>query len=114
VSAAPFANRLRTAPPVSQPHGCSGKHDRKTLDQGGEPGKLVGKIAAELDRLGLRENTPLVFASDNGTDASVTLHLNGRKVKGEKGKMTEGNAKVARRPPSCLSVRLNCGYAALQ
>jgi len=56
--------------------------------------KLVGKIVAELDRLGLRENTLILFAGDNGTDAGITSQLGKRKVKGEKGRLSEAGTRV--------------------
>jgi arylsulfatase A len=34
-------------------------------------GKIVGKIDANLDSLGLREDTLLLFIGDNGTATSV-------------------------------------------
>ena len=56
--------------------------------------KIVGKIAAKLDALGLRENTLLLFTGDNGTDKPVVSVLNGRKVAGAKGSMTDGGTRV--------------------
>lgn len=56
--------------------------------------KLVGKIVAELDRLGLRENTLILFAGDNGTDAGITSQFKGRKLKGEKGRLSEAGTRV--------------------
>jgi len=58
--------------------------------------KQVGQIAAELDKLGLRENSLIVFAGDNGTarygaDQSV---INGRKINGMKGTLLEGGSRV--------------------
>ncbi|MBI5688218.1 MAG: sulfatase-like hydrolase/transferase [Verrucomicrobia bacterium] len=58
--------------------------------------KQVGQLVAELDKLGLREKTLIVFTADNGTakfgaDRST---LNGRKINGQKGSMLEGGARV--------------------
>lgn len=51
--------------------------------------KLVGRLVGELDRLGIRERTIVVFTTDNGTSGGITGMLNGRPVKGGKGKKTE-------------------------
>jgi len=58
--------------------------------------KEVGRLVAELEKLGLREKTLIVFAGDNGTarfgaDRST---LNGRKINGAKGTMLEGGSRV--------------------
>ncbi|MAX26689.1 MAG: N-acetylgalactosamine 6-sulfate sulfatase [Phycisphaeraceae bacterium] len=54
----------------------------------------VGKLVKSLDDLGLRENTIIVFTTDNGTTRSITGSLNGRKVKGGKARMTESGTAV--------------------
>jgi arylsulfatase A len=55
--------------------------------------KQVGELAAELDRLGLRDNTLIVFSGDNGT-ARQSGTLNGRQINGQKGTMMEGGSRV--------------------
>jgi arylsulfatase A len=58
--------------------------------------KLVGKLASELDRLQLRENTLVVFTGDNGTAENYADRstVGGRRLSGEKGSMLEGGALV--------------------
>lgn len=58
--------------------------------------KLVGKLVRELDRLGLRENTLIVFVGDNGTTrrAARILTVRGRAINGVKGTMLEGGSRV--------------------
>lgn len=51
--------------------------------------KLVGRLVTELDRLGLRERTLIFFTTDNGSSGGITGTLNGRRVKGAKGKESE-------------------------
>lgn len=51
--------------------------------------KMVGQLVDELDKLGIRENTIIFFASDNGTDKLITGSLNGKKAPGGKGSYTE-------------------------
>jgi len=58
--------------------------------------KQVGQLVAELDKLGLREKTLIVFTGDNGTakfGADRSL-INGRKINGQKGSVLEGGSRV--------------------
>jgi arylsulfatase A len=48
--------------------------------------KLVGRLVAKLDELGLRDNTLILFLGDNGTGGRVTSQLNGQPYRGGKGK----------------------------
>lgn len=55
--------------------------------------KLVGKLVAELDSLGLRDKTLIVFVGDNGsTKGAHTVH--GRPIHGKKGELNEGGCRV--------------------
>ena len=66
--------------------------------------KTVGKLVAELDKLGLREKTLILFSSDNGTsqvgyqpqhDPQLnTGKIGGRPVNGRKGQLLEGGSRV--------------------
>ena len=66
--------------------------------------KTVGKLVAELDALGLREKTLILFSSDNGTspvgyqpqhDPQRDIgKINGRAVNGRKGQLLEGGSRV--------------------
>lgn len=47
--------------------------------------QLVGKIVAKLEKLGLRENTLIIFTGDNGTDEPIKTNWNGELVAGGKG-----------------------------
>lgn len=49
----------------------------------------VGKLVKALDDLGLRENTIIIYTTDNGTAGSITGRMNGREVQGGKTKTTE-------------------------
>jgi len=49
---------------------------------------ILGKLVASLDDLGIRENTIIVWTTDNGT-AGVLGHRNGRMVRGGKTLLTE-------------------------
>jgi arylsulfatase A len=50
--------------------------------------KSVGKLVAHLDKLGLRENTLILFTGDNGTGRPITSTLDGKPVQGGKGTTT--------------------------
>jgi arylsulfatase A-like enzyme len=56
--------------------------------------KLVGDFVAELERLGLRENTVIFIASDNGTEKSFRARRNGREVTGGLYTLTEAGSDV--------------------
>lgn len=46
--------------------------------------KLIGRLMARLDVLGLRENTLVIFLGDNGTDRNVTSQWQGQQIRGGK------------------------------
>jgi arylsulfatase A-like enzyme len=56
--------------------------------------KQLGALVSELDRLGLRRNTLLVFSGDNGTAAGYPSAVHGRMINGWKGSMWEGGSRV--------------------
>lgn len=66
--------------------------------------KTVGKLVAELDKLGLREKTLILFTTDNATatvgyrpehDPHLTTgKIGGRAVHGHKGELLEGGSRV--------------------
>jgi len=56
--------------------------------------KLIGKLVAHLDELGLRDNTLILFLGDNGTGAGVVSTCNGKQVSGGKGQTSERDTHV--------------------
>ena len=52
--------------------------------------KLVGRIVDKLDALGLREDTVLIYTSDNGTGRSLSYPYRDETRKGEKAYPTDG------------------------
>ncbi|MDG2383440.1 MAG: sulfatase-like hydrolase/transferase [Pirellulaceae bacterium] len=80
-------------PKKDEPAGPNGKHlNFKGMVE--EMDRQVGKLTAVLDRLGLRENTLILFTGDNGTPTNVTSIVNGKKLKGGKGKLTDAGTRV--------------------
>ena len=56
--------------------------------------KQVGAVVAELEKLGLREKTLVVFSGDNGTAAGHPSPIGGRIINGRKGGLLEGGSRV--------------------
>lgn len=56
--------------------------------------KLVGKLVSQLDQLGLRERTLVLFYSDNGTNVRVQSRLGDQLVRGGKGLATDLGIRV--------------------
>ncbi len=56
--------------------------------------RIVGRIVAKVDELGLRENTLILFTSDNGTNRRITSRAGGRRIKGGKGLTTDAGTRV--------------------
>ena len=54
----------------------------------------VGKVVANLDRLGLRENTLILFYSDNGTPEGIESRIGKTVVNGGKGLTTDAGMRV--------------------
>ena len=90
-----YASHLVHGPIVRTPDSKPDETDPVTLynDNVAYLDKQVGLVVAELDKLGLRENTLILFSGDNGTaQRSGTIH--GRQINGQKGTMLEGGARV--------------------
>ncbi len=56
--------------------------------------KQLGLLVAELEKLGLRQNTLIIFSGDNGTAAGYPSPVQGRMINGHKGSMLEGGSRV--------------------
>jgi len=56
--------------------------------------KMIGRLDAQLDELGIRENTLLLFLGDNGTHSSVTSRFQGSDYEGGKGTTTARGTHV--------------------
>jgi arylsulfatase A len=56
--------------------------------------KLIGRLIAKLDALGLREDTLVIFLGDNGTGRGIRSRMGDRVVVGGKGKTTASGMHV--------------------
>jgi arylsulfatase A len=56
--------------------------------------KQVGALVAEVEKLGLREKTLILFSGDNGTALTYPSTIGGRMINGKKASMLEGGARV--------------------
>jgi arylsulfatase A len=106
--------------PDSKSWNPKARGDKKGSGGGGDPrhfpdmvayaDKMVGKIIAKLEALGLRENTLVLFTGDNGTDLRITSQFKGREQKGGKGTLRDSGTHVpliATWPGKVPSARVN-------
>ncbi|MCZ6672613.1 MAG: sulfatase-like hydrolase/transferase [Verrucomicrobia bacterium] len=56
--------------------------------------KNVGRLVDTLDKLGIRDNTIVIFTADNGTNRSLTYPFHGEQRVGEKALATERGSHV--------------------
>ncbi|MBN8626638.1 MAG: sulfatase-like hydrolase/transferase [Planctomycetes bacterium] len=56
---------------------------------------IVGEIVTEIESLGLKKNTIIIVASDNGTEKGLTARRNGRSVRGDLYGLSEAGGNVA-------------------
>ena len=54
----------------------------------------IGRIVKQLDKLGLRENTIIIFTGDNGTDSPLVSMMDNFSIVGGKGKTTDNGTHV--------------------
>jgi arylsulfatase A len=65
-----------------------GRDDKHFADMVTYMDKLIGRLVAKLDELGIRENTLVMFLGDNGTGRGITSQLKGQPYPGGKGSTT--------------------------
>jgi len=56
--------------------------------------KLVGRLVAKLESLGIRENTLVIWTGDNGTYTNIVSKFRGRKYRGGKGSTKDNGTHV--------------------
>jgi len=91
-----YAMHLVHKPTLRTPDTAQGTKDINRLydDNIRYMDKQLGAMVAELERLGLRQNTLVVFSGDNGTAAGYPSPVHGRMINGWKGSMLEGGSRV--------------------
>jgi arylsulfatase A-like enzyme len=91
-----YASHLVHDPIVRTPDSQAGESKTQLYDDNvAYLDKQVGQLVAELDKLGLRERTLIVFTADNGTDMGRgPATIGGRKLYGGKRDLLEGGTRV--------------------
>ena len=90
-----YAMHLVHKPTLHTPDSTDKKDGAERYDDNlGYMDKQVGGIVAELEKLGLRDNTLLLFSGDNGTAVGYPSPLHGRMINGAKASMLEGGSRV--------------------
>ena len=56
--------------------------------------KLIGRVAQQIDDLGIAENTLLIVTSDNGSYYRTKSNYQGQELRGQKGAVTDGGTRV--------------------
>lgn len=86
---------LAHAPFVRTPDTTPGTKDRKRIvfDMVHYLDKQMGRLATDLELLGLRDNTIIIFTSDNGPFGDPLGTIHGRPMVGSKGDVAEGGVR---------------------
>lgn len=84
---------LTHGPLTTTPHKRAAKGKREQFEAMVEyMDHLVGNVVKKLDETGLRDNTIVIWTTDNGTSGGMSNNMNGRLVRGAKGKTLENGA----------------------
>jgi|TARA_B110000495_G_C23002883_1_gene592061 arylsulfatase A-like enzyme len=96
-----FPMVLTHVPLVSTPDQPNASNDMdKHLAMVDYTDKILGRFVSKLDELKIRDNTIIVWVTDNGTDTTITGSLDGREVVGQKASTAE--------PGLCVPFIVNC------
>jgi arylsulfatase A-like enzyme len=87
----PFHPAPRSHPSPEERFTNDRKHFKEMVEYIDE---IVGRIVGNLDSLGLRENTLILFTSDNGTGRGISSNVGGRTIVGAKGMPTLAGTHV--------------------
>ncbi len=88
-----YSMHLVHTPTLHTPDSPKGDGPERYDDNIAYMDKQVGAIVAELERLGLREKTLVIFTGDNGTASMYPSTIGGRMLSGHKGTMLEGGSR---------------------
>lgn len=86
--------KARLADKAEKGSGNSKRDIKHFADMVAYTDKMVGKVLAKLDDLGIREQTIVIFTGDNGTFTGVTSMMGERAVQGGKGHTTDNGTHV--------------------
>ena len=81
-------------PDYEKATGKKGKDEKNFADMIKYADKLVGKLAAKLDELKIRENTIILIVGDNGTGSGLTSQFRGKPFVGGKGNRNHTGSHV--------------------
>jgi len=91
----PFEPTPESADYDKQAKGRSGIGEKKYFgDMVAYTDKMVGKVVAKLDALGIRQETLVIFTCDNGTYTGITSKLGERSIRGGKGSPKDNGTHV--------------------
>ena len=90
----PFLYTPDTKPPAGQEEKAERDPAARFAEMVAYLDQLVGRLVHSLDALGLREQTLVLFTSDNGTPAEITSWMGDVAVPGGKGQLTRAGARV--------------------
>ena len=76
------------------PQGTTGGDTKYFPDMVAYLDEIVGRLVDAVDQQGLRDDTLILFYSDNGTDRRVTSHTNFGAIRGGKGSTTDAGTHV--------------------
>ncbi|MED6335358.1 MAG: sulfatase-like hydrolase/transferase [Planctomycetota bacterium] len=91
-----FPMALTHDPFVRTPRSRAGKASKSArfADMVAYADELVGRLVAQLERLGIADETLLLFTTDNGTHPSIVSTANGAEVRGGKGLSIDAGTHV--------------------
>jgi len=90
----PFTTTPDSAKPAGGRAGRKDAAKRNFTDMVQYIDKIVGKIAARLKKLGIADNTLILFTGDNGTGIGITANTTHGSVKGGKSILTHAGTHV--------------------
>ena len=83
--------------PNRKPSGKGGKYTRDSKymkDMVAYTDKIVGQIVDKIEKLGISENTLVLFTGDNGNDKKITSYMGDLAIRGGKGQSIEWGTHV--------------------
>jgi arylsulfatase A len=92
--AARFPSEIRAGPAVKPGTPDAEERQRRFAAMVGYMDRMVGRVTAQVEALGLSEKTLVIFTGDNGTHPSLQSGFQGRLVKGDKGRPTDAGTHV--------------------